>query len=180
MDTLESFVRKSREQFDQAEPAAGHFRRFEERLARESSHTITFPGSGIWLRVAAVILVLITAGLITFDLATGRILPRPHEGFATLNIPSDVREAIHYYQGLSDQRMTELDKLASGCPGGEKLLNQARQEASTFDATDRELTRALRENPGNERVQAALIQNGKMKESALSNLILQGNLETCR
>ncbi len=181
MDTLESFVRKNREQFDTFEPAEGHFKRFEERLAQESGiRVISLTSRGMWLRIAAAVLVLITAGLITFDLATGRVFPRHAEDVASLNLPADVQEAVDYYASLSDQRMTELGKIATGCPNGAKLLNQAQREVSNFNATDRELTKALMENPGNERVQAALIQNGKMKESALNNLVLQGNMETCK
>jgi hypothetical protein len=181
MDSLETYIRNNRDQFDLDEPPQGHFRRFEEKLKQESRGTVVpMNRRTLWYRVAAAVLILVTAGLVTFDIASGRIFSSSRQDVASLNLPADVREAVDFYSDLSDRRMTELHKIASGCPNGALLLDKARREASLFDATNIELTKALTENPGNERAQAALIQNGKMKESSLNNLILQGNLDNCK
>lgn len=178
MEKLEQYIRDNREFFDDEEPAPGHVSRFEERLAKEMN-VVPITRSRHWMRVAVTVVVLITAGSVGYDMLSKKAF-RSSDEYAAVTFSSDTREALDYYSKLTDDRMTEINKIASTCPQGNQLKSQAEKESATFDANSRELTDALKENPGNQRVEAALIRNQQMKESALSNIILQGNLDNCK
>jgi hypothetical protein len=179
MEKLEQFIRKNREQFDDEEPRAGHAARFEELLKKQGHPTVSISRNRTWMRVAATVVVLITAGMIGYDMLSGRAFTRSDSDLASVVYSSDTREALDYYTKVTDDRMNEIDRLASSCPEGHVLKTKAMEEVALFDANHDELNAALRENPGNERMESALIRNQKMKEEALNNLILQGNMEKC-
>lgn len=178
MEKLEQYIRDNREFFDDEEPASGHISRFEERLAQEMK-VVPITRHRRWMRVAVTVVVLVTAGTIGFDMLSKNVFKSSDE-YASVTFSSDTREALDYYSKLTDERMTEINKIATTCPQGNQLKSQAEKESATFDANSRELTDALKENPGNQRVEAALIRNQQMKEAALNNLILQGNLDNCK
>jgi hypothetical protein len=132
------------------------------------------------LRIAAVALLLVTVGLIVFDLATGAWKNGDDTEFASVILPADIRDAYEFYEQRSLDRMGEINRLTEDCPQGVVLRDKATKEVSTFEANTRELKKALTENPDNERIQAALIQNQKLKEAALNNILLEGNMDNCR
>lgn len=179
MNRLEQFIRDRRSDFDGAEPDPGHFARFEARLAEEPPRVVTFRRRYPWMRAAAVAVVLLTAGLAGYEMLSGRAFSRTGDRFAAVVFSEDTQEALDFYAQTTGERMSEIDRLAKDCPDGAQLKNQAVRESAVFDANQEELTLALKENPGNEKVEAAMIRNQKLKEEALSNIILQGNLEHC-
>jgi hypothetical protein len=180
MNTLENYFKENRGLFDDAEPSDGHFARFEEKLMAEERKREKGRFSVNWLRVAAVAIILVASGLISYEFISGGFRGNNNSEFATLNIPDDVREAYQYYDQVSEKKLLEISKISQSCPNGAKLLDQANREVSSFNANSIELAKAIHENPGNERIEAAFIQNQKMKEAALSNIVLEGNMNHCK
>jgi hypothetical protein len=179
MEKLEQFIRNNSELFNDEEPRTGHLGRFEALLDKEHGRVIPVGRRYAWMRVAAVAVVLVTAGLIGFDLLSGRAFTGSGNGLASVVYTEDTREALDYYSKMTAERMTEIDKIAQSCPEGQHLRSKALRDAAEFDANHDELTVALKENPGNEKMEAAVIRNQKLKEEALNNIILQGNMEDC-
>jgi len=180
MNNLEHFIRLNREQFDSEDPPEGHCERFSIRL--EELHR----GAGrnrnvrLWLKVAAGFLIFITAGLAILELTTGG-LTRAKEGrFASDALPSDIREAILYYQQRTDQRLREIDQLALNCPDASQSGKLRREELALLNQNLDDLLVACRENPGNSRVQAALVQNYQAQESLLDSYLLAATFENCK
>lgn len=179
MEKLEQFIRNNSELFNDEEPRTGHLGRFEALLDKEQGRVVPIGRRYTWMRVAAVAVVLVTAGLIGFDLLSGRAFTSSADNLAYVAFTADTREALDYYSKMTAERMTEIDKIAQSCPEGQLLRSRALKEASVFDANHDELAVALKENPGNEKMEAAVIRNQKLKEEALNNIILQGNMEDC-
>jgi hypothetical protein len=180
MDTLEKYFKENRELFDDAEPPDGHLARFEAKLQMNEIAGERRSVRMTWLRIAAVAIILLATGMISYEFISGGFKGNNDNEFASLNIPADVREAYQYYDQASARKMNEISKISQSCPNGARLLDQANREASTFDANTIELARAIHENPGNERIRAAFIQNQQMKDAALSNIVLEGNMNNCR
>jgi hypothetical protein len=180
MDNLEKYFKENRSLFDDAEPSDGHLARFEAKLQMMDMQPERNVSRVNWIRVAAIAVILLATGLISYEFVSGRFKGGNDHEFASLNIPDDVREAYHYYDQSSARKMNEISKISQSCPNGAKLLDQANREINIFDANSAELARAIRENPGDERIQAAFIQNQKMKEATLSNLVLEGNMNHCK
>jgi hypothetical protein len=179
MEKLEQFVRNNSDRFNDEEPRAGHRDRFDALLRKEEIQVVPVHRSRTWMSVAAVAVVLVTAGLIGFDLLSGRAFTRSGNDLASVAFTADTREALDYYSKVTTERMTEIDKIAKSCPEGPQLMSKALKESALFDSNHDELAFALKDNPGNEKMEAALIRNQKLKEEALNNIILQGNMENC-
>ena len=173
MDKLDKFISENARLFDDSEPDHGHFKRFSEKLDLESGvETSRFKRNQL-LRIAAVILIFITASVLVFDLGVNRLRKSIEMNNVSSGLNNEMQNAMLYYDGLTTNRLGEFNKLA--CCGEEQihLNSMVSSELNDLDANIAELKKALSENPDNERVQAALIQNQQMKNQVLDNMISQ-------
>ena len=173
MDKLEKFISENADLFNDSEPEPGHLKRFGEKLDLESGMANFRIRNNMMLKVAAVILILITSTVFVFDFVTNRITNAVEIKSSANGLTDEIRDAIKYYDGQTKTRLGEFNKLA--CCGEEKnrLNSMVTSELNTLDANIAELQQALKEDPNNERIQAALIQNQQMKGEVLDNMIKQ-------
>lgn len=179
MDHLEQFIRNHAGLFDDQEPAPGHFERFEQRLAKQEEQSFRPSPMRFWMRIAAGIVILMTAGLAIFELATHDFSNRTALQQASLGLPDELAEVLDIYQQRSDQQIIELTKLAQSCPQGSRLMQLTQKEVEQLDRNMNDLVSALRESPNDPRVQNALIQTCKAKETLLSDKIHQEKIKQC-
>ncbi len=174
MDPLEKFITQNRNLFDDAEPDPGHFKRFEARLRSEERKTYFISSRPVMLRIAASLAVLIAFAFLFAWSARqnyfGFFPSRPSTG----QIPEEVRDALSYYDGRVNERLTRIISLEKKCPAGKDISDKARDQIQALDAESNDLKNTLKDNPQNERVIAALIQNQQMKESILDEMIRKG------
>jgi hypothetical protein len=173
MSDLNKFIRDNRAEFDDAEPDPGHFARFESRLARQQAHPHTLARRNAMLRVAALILLLITGSVVVFDFATQEIRNRFTAQDNSGELPAEVREAMQYYDNQAGEKMNTITRLTAGNPEARSLSQASLEEISNLDENTQELTRDLRGNPNNERIIAALIRNQQMKDGIMNTIITQ-------
>lgn len=170
MTDLEKFMVDHRDEFDAYEPAQGHFERFGQRLA---SKPVVEPAlrQPVMLKIAAIILLMITVSVFVFDLAGRAISDRFASGRQGGELPLEIRQAVQYYDNQTDTQLAALHKLAAlqHEPGG--ISEAAVKEIRDLDAATAELKKLLAGNPGNERILDAIIQNQQMKESVLNTII---------
>jgi hypothetical protein len=170
MDKLEKYITENLEQFDSNEPPAGHFKRFEEKLdARFGHQKLIFTRSFV-LRIAAVMMILLTVSVFVFDFATHRIRNFSLQAAGT-EIPIDLQEAINYYDNTAADNLGKIQKLACCGQDTRSLYSMASGELDALDANAADLRKTLGENPGDERVQSALIRSKQMKETIMNNMI---------
>ena len=171
MDNLEKLVKENIESFNEQEPEPGHFERFSEKLERESDQYSFIPGRSFFLKVAAVIILLMTVAVFVFDFASNRLKSAIESSSAGTSAPGEMDDAMHYYTMQTANRMSEFKVLA--CCGEQEIKLNAlvSEELNNLDVNAVELKQALKENPGNERIEAALIQNQQMKGKVLDNMI---------
>lgn len=179
MSDLEKFIRDHAEMFDDQEPSNGHMERFEQRLSQLHGAERQSRPVHVWMRIAAGIVILITAGLAIFDLATHDFRTDKNLQQATLGLPDELTEVLDIYEKRSDQQLSELTQLAKSCPEGAGMIQSTQQEVDQLDRNMLDLVTALKENPSDPRVQNALIKNCKAKESLLSDRILQEKMRRC-
>jgi hypothetical protein len=173
MDKLDKFINENASLFDDSEPDDGHFKRFSDKLDQESGVDSNLFKRNLMLKIAAVIIVLITATVLVFDLGMKRFSKSIEMSNAGTGLNTEMQNAMLYYDGLTTNRLGEFNKLA--CCGEEQihLNSMVSSELNSLDANISELKKALEQNPDNERVQAALIQNQQMKNQVLDNMISQ-------
>lgn len=173
MDTLDKFISENAGSFNDSEPDHGHFKRFSEKLDRESMVDTFRVKRNLMLRIAAVILILITATVVVFDLGMKRFSKTFEIYNAGTGLNIEMENAMSYYEGQTLNRLGEFNKLA--CCGEEQvhLNSMVSSELNELDANIAELKQSLLKNPDNERLQDALIQNQQMKGQVLENMINQ-------
>jgi hypothetical protein len=86
-------------------------------------------------------------------------------------VSGEMQDAINYYDDASSAKLRQIDKLACCGQDTRKIHSMANNEMNTLNANSAELQKALSENPGNERIQAAIIQNHQMKEKIMNQVV---------
>lgn len=175
MDNLEKYFIENREKFDDAEPLTGHFSRFEEKYDERFNRPSLMQNRSILLKIAAGILVLLTVSVFIFDFAADRFNKTMIGENAGTGLPSEIRDVVRYYDDASANRLGEIHKLACCGQNTENIYSDASVELKNLDMNTDELTKSLKENPNDERIQAALIQNQQMKEKLVETVITQMN-----
>lgn len=173
MDKLEKFITKNRESFDDAEPLTGHFSRFEEKLDQQQSHSGFAIDKNFLLKIAAGLLILLTVSVYIFDFAANRLSKNLSGESRSAIISTEMQDVINYYDDAASTKLGQIDKLACCGQDTRKVHSMANNEMNSLNANSAELQKALSENPGNERIQAAIIQNHQMKEKVMNQVVSQ-------
>ena len=173
MSNLRKFINEHRIEFDDAEPSAGHFARFAERLDEQPvTRSIARNPSQI-LKIAALIIVLISMSVLAFDFATREIRERFASQKTGAELPLEIREAVQYYDNQTNTQIATLHKMAAIHEDPGALSASVLKEIQSLDATTDELKKSLTGNPGNEQIFDAIIRNQQMKEAMLNTIITQ-------
>ncbi len=175
MDNLDNLIHDNRDQFDAIEPLDGHFERFAEKMGFPEQTAVAVPSRFGLLKVAAIILVIITGSIAVFDLATRSIRERFSSDKAGVEMSDEFSEAIRYYDSRAMAQMKEVRKLASDPVQADLINGDALKEMQALDESTRDLQKSLAENPNCERLQAAVIQNQQMKEGIMNNIVSKLN-----
>jgi hypothetical protein len=173
MSQLEKYIINHRDEFDTGEPHPGHFTRFEDLLAAQTVVKQTRSIRPMLLKIAALIVIMITVSVFVFDLATSEIGDWYAGKGKGDQLPPEIREAVQYYDNQADAQIAALHQLAANHPGAGALSASAVKEIQNLDATTDELKQTLATNPGNEQILDAIVRNQRMKETMLNNIIKQ-------
>lgn len=173
MSNLDKLIKENRDEFDSIEPLHGHFERFRERLGYYEQEEKSSPSRFGFLKIAAVILVIITGSVVVFDQATRSIRDRFSSEKPVTQLTSEMTEAVEYYDARAMAQMKEVNKLASDPVQANLINEEALKEMQSLDENTLELQKFLAENPNCERLQAAIIQNQQMKEGVMNNIVNQ-------
>ncbi|MCX6278640.1 MAG: hypothetical protein NT004_11145 [Bacteroidetes bacterium] len=171
MTNLQKFIREHREEFDDSEPSKDHFERFAVLLDEQSKTHIPAYNRSQLLKIAALILLLIGLSAIIFDFATQQIRSRFASVQNNTELPEEIREVIQYYDSHANVQLAALGNLTVGNKDAVALNESVLREIGFLDASTAELKINLADNPGNERIEAAIIRNQQMKESILNTII---------
>ncbi len=171
MEPLEKYFKENRHAFDDQEPNEGHFERFMGKMDADQGNKRFLPSRNSLLRIAAVVLLFITAGVFVIDFALNKARSTETGNGASLN--PELRDALQYYETRTSDRLVEFRKLA--CCGEQqvRLNSLVTGELNVLEANSKELKQELSKDPENEMVQAALIKNHQMKEQVVENMIHQ-------
>lgn len=173
MTNLEKLIQEKRIAFDSEEPRSGHFARFEARLEAVSDERTSVFNRFAMLKVAALILVLISVSIFIFDLSTREIRERLSNTVKSAELPLEMREAMQYYNAQAELQLGKIKGLAPSNEEAGSLSIGALKEIAALDRTTGDLNLELQKNPGNERIMTAIMQNQKMKNDIMNNILTQ-------
>jgi len=179
MDNLEQFIRKHAALFDDQEPSPGHFDRFEDRLSRLHHVGKRQSSRKLWLRIAAGLLILAATGLIGLELIRTDFSASSRQDNRMAALPDEIQEILQVFELRTNSQLEELQQLAANCPGNNGFLTNTQNELSQLDKRMNRLLDVLAENPADPRVQTALLQQCKARETLLNDALLQGKMQKC-
>ena len=172
MDNLEKFITENRELFDDALPPEGHFSRFESKLDQQSLNSGRSFDRYFLLKIAAGLLILLTVSVYIFDFAADHLSKSLTGENKSGVVSTEIQDAINYYDDAASTKLGQINKLACCGQDTHNVYSMASEELRSLNANSEELKKMLAKNP-DERVQAAIIQNQKMKEKVMSDLVDQ-------
>jgi hypothetical protein len=159
---LEDFIRQHRSEFESHGPAPDLWAKIEEQLTpvKKKATVIQLIGRH-WLK-AAVVLVLVVNSFMLYQFL--RMRQTPHLS----NVAPEVQDAKAYYTSQIEQR---LDAIKAYPPSVLGLDSAARRELELRNDTYQALETALIQNPGNERIKAAMIRYYQLKLDLLDKIL---------
>ena len=173
MPELEKYIDHHRDEFDADEPSAGHFDRFVLLLDEVEDHQPQRRVGAGFLKIAAIILLFICAGTFVVEFAVKQVMTRFSSPQTSSVLSREITDAMLYYDNQTNDRIVLLESLTKGNPDAVSTGKTVLAEIQNLDNSAQELKKSLLENPGNERIEAALIQNRQMKNVILNTVITQ-------
>lgn len=160
-DNLEQFIREHREAFNDSEPGTRVWAGLEKEIAASPAPGIVrfFRQPGL---KAAVFLLLIGSAFMIFFVQRA---DKP--GRQQINISPELAEMQSYYTRKIENKLAYIRSLPSGQTG---LTPESLQGLDLNNPAYRQLQRALQENPGDQRVQAAFVQYYRSKLEVLDRI----------
>ena len=183
MDELKRFIEQNRAQFDDAEPMAGHFERFQQRL--DAEHKTSSNNLAFWLKIAAVMIISATLGgtaagkligrstekivseVVSDSTQTHQIVERTTQLVAERNSP-EFAQTQNYYIELVDNR---LDQIKATSSIDEQQKTELLKEMSQIDELFGQLQKDLKNNPDNPALIDAMITHYQIKVEVLNQII---------
>ena len=182
---MKQFIEQNRSQFDNCEPADGHFDRFMQKLEADQRRTIGRSRSQI-LKIAAVAVVamiigtvvagtsihqsvkLIESGMANADSKTPMELVERTTRYVKAKVEPEYSETQKYYITLVDSR---LDEIRTDNTVDEKQKAELLKAMSEMDELFVNLQKELKANPDNAVLIDAMINHYQTKIEVLNKII---------
>ena len=160
-EDLERFIQQHRAEFEMPGPSPRIWEALEKELNSAQGGAKIVPLlKRNWFRAAVIILLLVNAG--------GIFLLTSRKQARTATFAPDVQEANMYYSTRINEKLKEINAYPAAELG---LDSAARKELELRNDTYRSLVRELKNNPGNERIKAALIRYYQLKLDLLDKIL---------
>jgi hypothetical protein len=159
MKDLEKMIKDRREEFDIAEPDQGHLERFRSKLPRNDRRNFEI------LRIAAII---VAAAFVSLSSYIYLNVESPEE--AVTFMPTEVEEAIYYYQSLNWEKENQIMSIPIN--DSEEKSN-IQNDLNNYDEQYKQLMKDLKNFPNDQRVIDAIIEYHRSKSEMLEHILYQ-------
>lgn len=158
--SFEDFISQHRPDFEEQGPGPGIWAQLEKELSPPKKGLVYMLGRH-WLKAAAV-LVLIVNSVMIFQFLQMKKAQHLE------NVSPELQDAKMYYTSQIEQRLTAIKAYPSSVVG---LDSSARKELELRNETYQVLETELIQNPGNERIKAAMIHYYQLKMDLLDKIL---------
>jgi hypothetical protein len=172
MQRIEDIIKKNKEAFSDREPQEGHLERFSEKLtAHHRQKESWFERYAIAVRIAAAVLLFIAVSTLIYTDRLPGIKNLFTQRLASAELPMELVEVMHYYNVITDKKVDEIDGLASSTDEAIRVKEKALKELQDLDESKKDLENEYAQNPNNERILNALVQNQREKARILDKIL---------
>ncbi len=180
MSDFEKIINKNRDAYDSDEPADGHFERFQSKLSslhkeidEEKIKVLQFLYKH-WWKLAAAIIILIGFGFLFFDEFYNKAGTNSAQSTEIILSP-ELKEVGIYYSSITDERFDMINRLVSDSMEGMKIKEMVDIELSELNENYGELLQEYKNNPDDDRIINAIINNYRIRADILDNIIKKLN-----
>jgi len=166
MKNIEQIIKENRSFFDGAEPAEGHFERFEWKLEKRLHSGVKRSILPYLLRAAVVTLLVTLSSLWTWD----HFLRPDKDRMALGDVSPQYREVENYYVHQVNMMEGEL-RNADFISSEQRLMLDS--ELKSMDSVYIQLQKDLKANPDDERIINAMIGHYQTKVEVMSFILDQ-------
>ncbi|MGO4288044.1 hypothetical protein [Chitinophaga sp. RAB17] len=162
-DNFESFIQQHREEFEVPGPSPRVWEAMEKELNNQRKGRVVQLLQKNWFKAAVILVLLVNAGALFYFAKH-----KQHQQQELAVIAPEMQEAKAYYTS----RINEKLELINAYPVNELGLDSAaRKELELRNDTYKALEKELKNNPGNERIRAALVRYYQLKLDLLDKIL---------
>ena len=172
MKRIEDIIKNNKEAFNDYEPREGHLERFSGKLAEHHfKKEGWFERYAITVRIAAAVLVFVAVTTLIYTDRLPVIKRLFTQSIASAELPRELVEAMQYYNVLTDKKVNQIDDLASSTDEAKRVKEKAMFELKSLEENNAELEQEYAQNPNNERILNALLQNQREKAKIFDKIL---------
>jgi hypothetical protein len=160
-NSFESFMREHRADFEERGPSPGLWAALEQQLPAPRKVGLVRQLGQHWLKVAVMLVLIINT---FFGYRYLQFKEHQQIGF----IAPELQEAKAYYTTQIEQKLSAIKAYPPESIG---LDSAARKELELHNSTYEMLEKELQNNPGNERIRAALVRYYQLKLDLLEKIL---------
>ncbi|TWV99978.1 hypothetical protein [Chitinophaga pinensis] len=160
-NSFEDFVRQHRQEFEAPGPGPRVWANLEEQLNPPRKNRVIQMIGRHWLKAAAILVLLVNSVMIYQFL---QMKKSQH----LINVSPEMQEAKTYYTSQIEQRLETIKSYPNSVLG---LDSVGRKELELRNETYQMLETELIQNPGNERIKAAMVRYYQMKLDLLDKIL---------
>ncbi|MCD4682923.1 MAG: hypothetical protein K8R86_06545 [Bacteroidales bacterium] len=173
MQRIEDIIKKNQEAFNDNEPGADHFEKFQKKLEDDQS------GRGeswlerynIILKIAAAIVIFAAISTFLYTDSFSYLKNSFTNKIVAAELPAEIVEVMQYYNVITDKKVSQIDELAVSEDEADKVKEMAMNELQTLEENRTELEKEYAQNPSNERIISALLLNQRKRAEILDRII---------
>jgi hypothetical protein len=159
--SLEDFISQHRPDFEEHGPGPGVWAQLEKELMPPKKRTIIHQIGRHWMKAAAV-LVLVVNSVVIYQFLQMKKAQHLE------NVSPELQDAKMYYTSQIEERLKEIKSYPANVLG---LDSTARKELELRNETYQVLETELIQNPGNERIKAAMVHYYQLKLDLLDKIL---------
>ncbi len=164
-DYIEKFIEENMELFSNAEPADGHFERFEEKLKILDSKR-KFNSALLWKIAAAVVFAFLAVNQTLIWLK-----PADNRNVSLATYSPQYRDVEFYYTSAINASLSQWEKFNRDGMVSETENEMMQNELQAFEKMHLNLQKELKANPYDDRVINAMLEFYQSKLSIISMVV---------
>lgn len=162
-DNFEGFIRQHRGEFEEQGPSPRVWAALEQELSGSGKGKVISLLQRNWFKAAVIVVLLANAGALFYFTQKRQPL---QQDLAVL--APDIQEAGVYYTSRINEKLQLIEAYPDSTLG---LDSTARKELELRNDTYKALERELKNNPGNERIRAAMVRYYQLKLDLLDKIL---------
>ena len=171
MSLLENKIKSEKAFFDHHEPKPGHRERFIDLLDAEPELRRTKTIGGVWLKIAATLLILISVGFITFNFISEK--KSNAQNVLLIEYNEDFESILTYYDEAAAGKMNEINRLSEDVDQAGEIKKAVLNQFEDLDISLAAIEKDYSKDPENEKLKAAMINNKRNKVKVMDQVIRQ-------